>query len=358
MVTPTEQCSVDVPYLDGSWWRIGENAPDVSPYNASGHNACDFTIWEDDAGTWHCASCIRNTSYPGSTRLFHEWTGDSITQTDWTPQGIFWTTGTSGSPDALGREMGVNTPYTVQGRLQAPHCFKHNGTHYMFHNNAGAFCLSSSDGATFTQLDDYEGHYMFFGMGRDVMIFNNLAYDGKWYGYFLSNGSAVYPTAHMAARTADSLRGPWSGDPTLAVHTEGNPESPFAFRHGDGIYLWEQGTVFYSTDPAAFHGDPITIAWRGKYAPEVIEHGGRTYAAGYGRGIWVGRLEWWPATPVRVQEPRDAPTGLRAPSAPGTAAMYDLRGRCLAAVPRGASACRVLLCAPDRRTVILNARVR
>ena len=34
------------------------------------------------------------------------------------PKGIFWTTGTKNAPDALGRTLGANTPYTVEGRLR------------------------------------------------------------------------------------------------------------------------------------------------------------------------------------------------------------------------------------------------
>lgn len=326
-VVPTDQCAVDVPYVDGSWWRIGENAPDVTPYNTDNHNACDFTIWLDSSGTWHCVACIRSTSYPGSTRFFHEWTGDSLTQTDWTPQGIFWTTGTAGEPDAIGFELGVNTPYTREGRLQAPHCFKHDNRYYMFHNNAGAFCLVSDDGATFTQMQNHEGGYAFFGMGRDVMIFNNLAVDGLWYAYFLSNGSSLYDAPHMAARTASVLEGPWSGDPTLAVHTEGNPESPFAYRYNDRIYLWEQGTVFQSHDAASFHGDPVTIMFRGKYAPEIIEYNREQYVAGYGNGIWVAKVAWYPPSPTGATPGK--PVAHRTGGLPQRSAeiICDLRGR-------------------------------
>jgi len=319
VVTPTADCAVDVPYITSSWWRIGENEPDVSPYNNPGvHNACDFTIWKDDARKWHCVACIRITTYPGSTRLFHRWDADSITQANWTPAGLFWTTGTVGAADALGRTMGVNTPYTVEGRLQAPHCFLYGGTYYMFHNNAGAFCLASNDGDVFSQHTNYQGGSVFFSMGRDVMIFNNVAQDGKWYAYYCTSG--------MVARSASNLDGPWSATEST-VRSAGNPESPFAVEHGSGIYLWQQNGVVYSTDPLDFNGDPITFMWRGKYAPEIIEDDGNYYVSGYGGGIWVARMAWWPAqaTPAR-------PSASRSPAGSMTrvrdrVAWYDLRGR-------------------------------
>jgi len=74
------------PAIKGGWWKIAEHAPDVSPWNNPGvHNACDFSIWQDETGTWHLVACIRETTFPGATRLFHHWTSPSLTKTNWTP---------------------------------------------------------------------------------------------------------------------------------------------------------------------------------------------------------------------------------------------------------------------------------
>jgi hypothetical protein len=34
------------------------------------------------------------------------------------------------------------------------------------------------------------------------------------------------------------------------------------------------------------------IWYGGKWAPEVITHEGQDYLAGYGRGLWLARLNW------------------------------------------------------------------
>ena len=75
-----------VPVVQSAWWQIAENEPDVAPYNNPGmHNACDFTIFQTTGGLWRLVACIRNTTYPGETRLFHCWESATLTNTMWTP---------------------------------------------------------------------------------------------------------------------------------------------------------------------------------------------------------------------------------------------------------------------------------
>ena len=263
--------AVDVPVLAGEWIKIADSAPDVSPYNnPPRHNACDFSIWQAADGTWQMVACIRETSHPGRTRLFHRWESPALFAPDWAPKGIFAT-----SDPQIGH---------VEGRMQAPHCFKHNGKYYFFYNSNGAHCMISDDGKTFRHHKDVRGSYTFFKMGRDVQLFK----DGeRWIAYYCARG--------MTARTAPALEGPWS-EQEIDIAVTGNPESPFVLRHDDKYYLWQQMFVYVSSDPLKFPDSPITKmtpGWsHGKYAPEIIESNGQFYVAGYGRGIWLAKMKW------------------------------------------------------------------
>jgi hypothetical protein len=281
-VGPSECLAADgeIPVLHGNWFQIAENSPDVDPYNnpAAPHNACDFTIFQAADDTWQLISCIRETTYPGSTRLFYRWQTDDPLSGDWDPQGIFMTT-----------DMSI---HTVEGRLQAPHCFVEDGTYYFFYNNAGAFCMTSPDGLNWTHHTDYQGDHKFFDMGRDVMIYDDrTGVTGKWIAYYTDNG--------VEARTADSLEGPWSAE--FQAASAGNPESPFVVRRPNGDYFrWSQTSVYRSEDPTSFPGETATVMGPkpgisgGRYAPEIVEINGKQYIAGYGYGIWLGEMKWIP----------------------------------------------------------------
>lgn len=278
---------LEAPVLDGDWWRIGENAPDVSPYNTKKHNACDFSIWQAADGVWQLVSCIRETSYPGSTRLFHRWESTALTNENWTPKGIFAVS----DPEKLGH---------TEGRMQAPHCFLHEGQYLFFYNSYGAYCKASADGKNFTDIKSRDGSYRFFDMGRDLMIFHNTL-NAQWYAFFEYRG-------RMAARTARHPLGPWSKQVENLGH-KGNPESPFMIQRGDDFYLWEQMNVFHSKDPMKFTERPIAhmtgIWYHGKYAPEIIIHDGQYYIAGYGKGLWLARMQWEPRTMEEINAWRD-----------------------------------------------------
>lgn len=295
--TPVPHPTRAVPRIEGAWWKIAEYAPDVTPYNTAQHNACDFSIWRDDAGNWHCVSCIRDTSYPGRTRFFYHWESPNITDTDWSvDKRVFWTSGTAGTPDAFGRQL-ENTPHITEGRMQAPHCFKEDGLYYFFYNNAGCYLLSSPDGDddTFDYQYGYDSHLPLFAMGRDVMIFDNRAHDGLWYAYYTSDTSAIDGQGGVDARSASSLLGPWSG--VIPCDVDGFMESPFVvYRHGS-YYNFVPCTVWASDDLLDFSGNFLTHLvdenGESRAAIEIVTDAtGNDYIAGYGNGIWLARLEW------------------------------------------------------------------
>lgn len=296
-----------VPFIEGRWWRIGENAPDVSPYNTARHNACDFSIWQDANGHWHLVSCIRETAYPGRTRLFHHWESLHITDQDWAlDKRVFWTSGLSGSPDAFGRRL-EDTPHIIEGRMQAPHCFRENGRYYFFYNNNGCFLLSSPDGDedTFDYQPGHDGKLPLFTMDRDVSIFDNRARDGLWYAYYTANTAKIDGVQGVNARSAQNLLGPWSD--ILACDVDGFFESPFVIHRHGAYYIFAPCTVWASDDPLDFSGPALTTlvdeAGEQRAAIEIVQDAhGQDYIAGYGNGIWVARLGW------RLPGPPASPT--------------------------------------------------
>ncbi len=285
--------TIDVPELDGHWWPIAPNAPDVGKWATGKQNACDFTIYKDVEGQWHLVSCIRGTSAPGQ-RLFYQWESDKLTDKDWHPVGI------------------LDVPRGKRGKpleptsVQAPHAFRFGGRYYMFYNSSGARCMTSPDGRDWKPDKDTAGGNVFFAMGRDVCLFHDEANE-RWIAYYC--GTATVDGKRkgaMMARTAPAPEGPWSKEES-AVLTEGNPESPFVLKHGDYYYLWQQMHVYRSADPLNFNGallvNQMTGTWyAGKYAPEIVRDGDDWYVAGYSRGIWVCRMKWVQKTPEQVAE--------------------------------------------------------
>ncbi len=293
-----------VPELDGEWWQIAESHPDVSPFNRPKHNACDFSIWQAADGTWMVASCIRGTSHPGATRLFHRWEAKNLTDTMWKPSTIVNTvTAPDGAVATVTNGIfAMSNPEIGQyeGVMQAPHCIKEDGKYYLYYNASrmndrggrqgnSAYCKVSDDGKTFMDMEAPGGGYNMFRMGRDLMIFRDD--DGTYYSYFEAGGDMQY-------RTAQSLTGPWSGGDSTSLGTSGNPESPFVVKMGDDYYLWEHMNVFHSDSCDSFPDEPVTKmtpGWfQGLWAPEIILHEGQYYVFGYitGKGIWGGKMKW------------------------------------------------------------------
>jgi hypothetical protein len=287
---------IDVPYVDGPWWRIAPNAPDVGQWSTGQENACDFAIVRSTDGKWHCIACIRGTSHYGQ-RLFFRWEADRLTDTDWKPRGIL---------DVPRGKRGRPPEFTS---VQAPHPFVHNGKHYLFYNSGAARCMISDDGRQWRPHVNTDGNREFFAMGRDVCVFHD-ADKKRWIAYYcgMANTAGGRKGA-MVARIAPSPEGPWSEEET-AVRTVGNPESPFVIQRGPWYYLWQQMSVYRSADPLDFDDAELVahmtgIWYDGKWAPEVIEHAGQSYISGYGRGIHVARLRWKEKTPDEVAAWRD-----------------------------------------------------
>jgi hypothetical protein len=79
--------TVLLPQIDGEFWQVAED-PDLGKYTTAKQQPVDFGIWQAADGTWQLWSCIRSTSAPGKTRLFHRWQAAKLTDKDWVPMGI------------------------------------------------------------------------------------------------------------------------------------------------------------------------------------------------------------------------------------------------------------------------------
>ena len=277
--TPRRNTQVPVPRIVGRWWQAAPNSPDLEQYdNGDKDNACDFTLFQAQDGSWQLISCVRSTKHPGRTRLLYRWEAENITDTDWTPKGIFATS----QPEP---------PYgEVLGRMQAPHCLLLDGTYHMFYNSAGAHLMTSDDGKQFERTPNRAGSYHHFTMGRDVYVLDNTDVDGKWYAYYTNNKPG------MAVRSATDLLGPWSEEEKQVLH-HGFFESPFVQRYAERYYLFAPCKVFVSDDPLDFDKPLLTNlydeAGTSKAAIEIVQdRQGQWYIAGYGKGLYIARLQW------------------------------------------------------------------
>lgn len=301
----------EVPSIEGVPWRIVRR-PELGPYVSRRAEPVDFAIWQASDGTWQLVACVRGTTYPGATRLFYRWQASTLEETDWQEQGVFLTS------DA--------DPGYREGLMQAPHVVRDGARFLMYFNSDGAHVLESRDGKVFTPVRALDGGLRHFEMGRDVMVFDNRVRDGKVYAYYTAITPPLYPTRQshtIGVRTAPGLLGPWSEQIDLGVNTADNPdpaeapynfinaESPFVLYRNGWYYRWEQLKVFASRDPLRWSGPEITtLAIRGAgtdpaspahpralYAPELVEHQGRHYVAGYKyreawQGIYMARVAW------------------------------------------------------------------
>jgi len=284
---------IEVPEVEGSWWQIAPNAPDVGKWATGKENACDFAILQSSDGKWQCISCIRGTSHYGQ-RLFYRWQAEKLTDTDWTPCGIL---------DVPRGKRGRPPRFTS---VQAPHPFVHEGRYYLFYNSAQARCMISDDGLQWRPHVNTDGDQAFFNMGRDVCVLYDEA-NARWIAYYCGTATVNgQRKGAMVARTAPTPEGPWTRQ-EIAVRTEGNPESPFVVKRGPWYYLWQQMSVYRSEDPLNFDNAPLVahmtgIWYSGKWAPEVIEHEGQWHIAGYGRGLHVAKFNWVQKSPEQVDQ--------------------------------------------------------
>jgi hypothetical protein len=298
---------IPVPQLRGDWWQLTTTYPDISPYEYTpGDNkVCDFTIFRAADSSWQCIACVRGNTYPGSHRFLYRWQAEHLTDSLWQPMGVFQSTGTDvEKPDGFGFTLDTAV-YSAIGLLQAPHCVQHDGKYYLFYNNRGARCKISDDGLHWTDLKNDAGDYKFFDMGRDLMVFDDTPYSGKWIAYYTSGNKMPQ---YMAARTCSTLTGTWSEEKMVydgwsnsrsPIYPNEFAESPFVVRYKDKYYLFAQLHVFVSDDPLDFTANhKVAVLESCDYrkrvwAPEIIQYGGEYYLAAYRpSGLWMSRMAW------------------------------------------------------------------
>ncbi len=282
-VTPRRNLEVPVPAIKGEFWQVAPHSPDDYEWD-NGHrdNACDFSIWQAADGTWQLVSCIRETRYPGRTRLFYRWEAGDITDRMWTPRGVFATSRT-------------DPPYNeVEGRMQAPQVFRYKGDYIMVYNSRGAHMMRSADGKHFERIPDYDGNFLIFESGRDIGMLDNREVDGRWYAYWVDNK----PGMHLTRSVNENLLGEWHDRGHL--DHPGFFESPFVQRYQGHYYLFVPHYVVVSEDPSDFDKPLLTVLedanGASKSATEIIHDVARDrwYIAGYSKGIYVAELEWRP----------------------------------------------------------------
>jgi len=296
-----------VPELTGDWWQLTTTYPDISPYEYTpGDNkVCDFTIFQAADSSWQCIACVRGNTYPGSHRFLYHWQAKHLTDTLWEPRGVFQATGVSTEKaDGFGFTLDT-TLYPATGKLQAPHCVRHNDKYYLFYNNDGARCKVSDDGLHWSDMKNDAGNYEFFSMGRDVMILDDTPYSGKWIAYFTSGDKMPQ---YVAAKTSSTLTGSWSDEKMVydgwsnsrsPIYPNEFAESPFVVRYQGKYYLFAQLHVFMSDDPLDFTDNhKVAVLESADYrkrvwAPEIIHYKGDDYLAAYRpSGLWMTRLSW------------------------------------------------------------------
>ena len=302
-----DQSDLMVPELKGEWWQLTTTYPDIAPYEyTKGDNkVCDFTIFQAADSSWQCIACVRGNTYPGSNRFLYRWQAEHLTDTLWEPKGVFQSTGTgTEKPDGFGFTLDTSL-YSAVGLLQAPTCFRHDGKYYLFYNNRGARCKVSDDGLHWSNLKNDAGNYTFFGMGRDVMIFDDTPYSGRWIAYY-TTGSKM--PQYVAARFSSTLTGTWSEEKMVydgwsnsrsPIYPNEFAESPFVVRYLDKYYLFAQLHVFVSDDPLDFTANKKAAVlescdYRERvWAPEIIQYKGEYFLAAYRpSGLWMTRLTW------------------------------------------------------------------
>jgi PA14 domain len=281
-------CGQVIPAITSNWWQVAGN-PDVAPYTTAGQQPVDFGIWQDAGGNWRIWSCIRGTSYPGNTRLFHGWESPDLFASNWSPTGIEMTSNT-----ALGE---------VSGGLQAPYVFREGNTFNMFYGTWDHVARAvSTDGENFTRVIQSSGTTSLFGDGqtnpRDPTVLK------------ISNTYYAYYTAHTNGEGKDYLRTSTNLDtwsvPTVVAYGGAasgtgsfSAECPFVYYDADtaAYYLFRTEAygasattnVYRSTDPTYFgvgaDADSYFVGSLPIAAPEIFNYQGKTYVAALNSGL-------------------------------------------------------------------------
>jgi hypothetical protein len=292
--------SVFVPAIDGPWWQVAGN-PDVGQYTSDQQQPVDFAIWQAADGTWQLWACIRNTKYPGKTRLFYRWESRTLTAADWKPMGIAMT-----SEPSLGE---------TEGGLQAPYVMKHGGEYLMFYGTWTQIALArSGDGKSFQRQVLSDGKVGMFYEGdldantRDPMA---LRIGDVLYLYYTASPYRTNREGADYVRTSRDLTY-WSASKRVALGGEAgtsrtSAECPFVYFHEPSGYYYlfrtqrygtdAQTRVYRSKDPANFgiHDDRYLVATLPVAAPELVESGGQLYLAALLpslKGIQIAKLKF------------------------------------------------------------------
>ncbi len=281
---------------DAEAWRIVKRSPSNYEWdNGEKDEANDFTVFQAADGSWQIIGCVRDTTFPGFTRMLFQWETTNFFSVDWTEKGVLLTT--DDGPDGIGYKTGT---------LQAPHVVKDGDLYYMIYNSANAHLMVSTNGKDWAHQKASDGSYTLFKLnkGRDIMLLDNRDVDGLWYAFYCgksdwknNGGNATY------YHTAENITGPWSGAELLAKRPHWRDvESPFIVRRGGWYYLFLQDQVraepaMGSFDlPIHINADFYSESPRWGYAPEIIHHpNGQDYIAAYNDADG----EEWEGTEIR-----------------------------------------------------------
>jgi hypothetical protein len=290
-----------IPQVEGEWWTIAGN-PDLGKYTTARQQPVDFAVWEAADGTWQLWSCIRETAFPGGTRVFHRWQAARLTDRDWEPMGIAMRT----DPN-----FGENVD-----TAQAPFVLKLGGEYWMFYGAGSQISLAKGvDGKTFARQLRPNGKSALFADDanggtsgtRDVMVLRIGDLYHAYYTTSLDKRGAVYVRtskdlrhwgpARVVARGGSAGDGPWSAEcPFVHFHKE----SGYYYMFRTQRYRHPPQTMLYrSKDPLDFgvDSDRHLVATLPLAAPELVEHKGQLYLAALLpelNGIRIARLKWVP----------------------------------------------------------------
>ena len=146
-----------MPFIDGDWWRIASN-PGMGELTRPTQQPVDFAVWQAADGTWQLLSCIR-WGDAANTRVFHQWEGKRLTDTDWRPVGV-----TMQQTPELGE---------THGGLQAPHVIRQDRVYHMAYGDMENICFATSaDGKVFKR-------HVLPGGGTQVFTETGIAADGR-----------------------------------------------------------------------------------------------------------------------------------------------------------------------------------
>lgn len=283
-----------IPQIDGDWWSVAGD-PDLGDLTDPKQQPVDFAVWQARDGTWQLWSCIRHTKEVGSTRLFHRWEGQKLTDPDWQPMGI---------------AMRADPKYgEAVGMLQAPHVVLIGDTYHMLYGGGSKICLAlSRDGKTFERWAGPDGKSVLFQSdaepgARDPMA---ILIGDLWHCYYTANPEQK---GNVYCRTSPDLRqwsesrvvayggragtGPWSGECPFVVHRAG-----YFYLFRTQRYTGPpQTSVYRSKDPLDFgvEDDKCFVCTLPVAAPEIITHEGQDYIACLLptlKGMRITRLKW------------------------------------------------------------------